>query len=264
MPRPARRALLLALLAPACARAEPGPGAQAAGGGAPAAPPQIERVTIGEGGPAFELVRVPEGGFWLGRAEVTWDEYLLYCNFDNSAPQGVDAVARPSKPLDTHPYDRRWGLGRRPAVGMSWTAARGYCEWLAARTGRPFRLPTEAEWELACAAPPGPLDAHAWHAGNSGGRTQEVGKRLPDARGFHDLLGNLWEYCANPADPAQPEVAVLRGGSWRDPASALSPAARLVFDEDWVLRDPNFPPGVWWVPEGDHLGFRVLLPESPR
>lgn len=229
-----------------------------------AAAPQIVSVPIADTGVSFELVRVPEGGFWLGRTEVTWDEYLLYCSFEQDPPEGVDAVARPSKPLDTHPFDRRWGLGRRPAVGMSWSAARGYCAWLSARTGRTFRLPTEAEWQLACGSAPAPLEAYAWSASNSGGRTQEVGKRLPDPRGFHDLLGNLWEYCDNPADPAQPEIAVLRGGSWREASTDLTPAARLVFDEDWVLRDPNFPPGVWWVPEGDHLGFRVLEPDPPR
>lgn len=258
MPRLPRTAWILALLGAACAEGEPEDPAAAA-----AAAPEIVKVAIGASGVSFELVRVPEGNFWLGRTEVTWDEYLLYCGFGDAPPEGVDGVARPSKPLDTHPFDRRWGLGRRPAVGMSWSAARGYCAWLSAQTGRSFRLPTEEEWLLACGAAPAPIDAYAWNAANSGGRTQEVGKRLPNARGFHDLLGNLWEYCANPADPAQPETAVLRGGSWQEAGSALDPAARLVFDDDWVMRDPNFPPGVWWVPEGEHLGFRVLQPDSP-
>ena len=40
--------------------------------------------------------------------------------------------------------------------------------------------------------------------------------------------------------------------------------ARLLFDENWTLRDPNFPPGVWWVPDGDHLGFRVLCEDLGR
>lgn len=256
-----RSACALALLGASCAEDEPG-------GAAPiASPPEIVKVEIGDSGVSFELVRVPEGNFWLGRTEVTWDEYLLYCGFNQAHPgaaDGVDGIARPSKPLDTHPYDRRWGLGRRPAVGMSWSAARGYCAWLSSRTGRQFRLPTEAEWLLACGAAPAPMDAYSWNAGNSGGRTQEVGKRLANARGFFDLLGNLWEYCDNPADPALPETAVLRGGSWREAGGALNPAARLVFDDNWTLRDPNFPPGVWWVPEGDHLGFRVLQPDPPR
>ncbi len=57
-------------------------------------------------GVAFEMVWIPEGGFWIGRTEVTWDEYLKYCDFGEreTVPPGVDAVSRPSKPLETFPY----------------------------------------------------------------------------------------------------------------------------------------------------------------
>ena len=74
------------------------------------------------------------------------------------------------------------------------------------------------------------------------------------------MLGNLWEYCANPWDPSEPDRAVLRGGAWKDPAATVSPMSRLRFDNDWILADPNVPAGIWWVPDGDHLGFRVLRP----
>ncbi|RMH03322.1 MAG: hypothetical protein D6702_06360 [Planctomycetota bacterium] len=209
----------------------------------------------------FDLIEVPEGGFWIGRTEVTWDEYLLYCDFERegAAPPGADAVSKPSKPLDWTPYDRDWGAGRRPAVGMSWNAARKYCEWLSLNTGRHFRLPTEEEWALACGrGGDGPLTDRAWYAENSGGMTQEVGRLAPNERGLYDMLGNLWEYCADAWSPEEPERPVLRGGSWKDPAERVTPEARLRFDDDWTLEDPNFPPGVWWIPGGDHLGFRVL------
>ncbi len=204
---------------------------------------------------AFELVPVPAGGFWIGRTEVGWDAYLLYCNWDGP-PDGVDAVARPSRPLDTFPYDRRWGTEGRPAVGMSGQAATRYCAWLSARTGLRFRLPSEAEWETACGAAPAKLNADAWHSGNSDGRTQPSGGKSGNAVGAQDMLGNLWEYVG--------DGSMLRGGCWRDPPESVSPAARLPFNEDWVLRDPNFPPGVWWVPDGDHLGFRVLCEDVGR
>lgn len=212
----------------------------------------------------FEMVWIPEGRFWIGRTEVTWDEYLQYCDFEESGkvPPGVDAVARPSRPQDdVTPFDRDWGTGRRPAVGMSWNAARNYCRWLSLNTGRTYRLPTEAEWRLACGeAPDGPLRDYAWYEANSDGMTHEVGLKKPNRYGLHDMLGNLWEYCANPFSPAEPERAVLRGGSWSDPAERVTPDSRLGFEEDWVLDDPNVPPGVWWVPAGDHLGMRVLRP----
>lgn len=207
----------------------------------------------------FEMVWIEDGAFWIGRHEVTWNEYLQYCNFQETdeAPLDADAVSRPSEPVI--PYDRDWGFGRRPAVGMSWNAARQYCRWLSLKTGHSYRLPTEQEWELACGdAGYEPFDDHVWHNGNCDDMTHEVGEKLPNASGLHDMLGNLWEYCGNPFSEGEPERAVLRGGSWKENAAQISPAHRLGFEDDWVLADPNVPAGVWWVPDGDHLGFRVL------
>ncbi len=209
----------------------------------------------------FDMVWIAEGGFWIGRTEVTWDEYLLFCNFeDQGVPPDVDAVSRPSKPLDdVTPYDRYWGLGRRPAVGMSWNAAQQFCKWLSMNTGHTYRLPSEAEWELACGeSAQAPLADYAWFGVNSEQMTHEVGGKRPNEFGLHDVLGNLWEYCRDPFDPSDPERAVLRGGSWFEAASEVTRSSRLGFDSDWVLADPNVPPGVWWVPDGEHLGFRVL------
>jgi len=213
-------------------------------------------------GITIEMVWVPEGRFWIGKTEITWDQYLPYCAFDDpdsAVPPDADAVSKPSKPLDVLPYDRGWGKGSRPAVGMSWNAAKHYCQWLSINTGRSYTLPTEAEWELACGPrPEGPLTQWAWCAENSGQMTHEVGQLQPNARGLYDMLGNLWEYCANPFAPDQPDRAVLRGGSWREPAREITPKKRLRFNNDWTLDDPSMPPGVWWVPDGDHLGFRII------
>ncbi len=206
----------------------------------------------------FDLVWVAEGGFWIGKTEVTWDEFLIYCAFDEVRPEGRDAESRPSKPLEVAPPDRHWGYGKQPAVGMSWNSAKKYCEWLSAETGRKYRLPTETEWRLACGDAGEDLGPNAWIVTNSDGQAHPVGLKEPNALGLHDTLGNLWEYCANPYDPEQPKRAVLRGGSWKDAPKTVTPDARLRFDNRWTLKDPSFPPGVWWVPDGDHLGMRVL------
>ncbi|MAE75254.1 MAG: hypothetical protein CMJ85_00050 [Planctomycetes bacterium] len=212
----------------------------------------------------FDMVWVPEGRFWIARTEVTWDAYLLYCDFDETGrvPPGVDAVAKPSKPLeDSHPFDREWGTGERPAVGMSRNGARKFCRWLTLNTGHTYRLPTEAEWELACGpAPVGNIGDYAWHMGNAEWMTHEVGSKKPNARGLHDMLGNLWEYCEGAFSAQELDRAVLRGGAWSSQPGDISPASRLGFDDDWILDDPNVPSGVWWVPHGEHLGFRVVRP----
>ncbi len=215
---------------------------------------------------AFDMVWIEEGNFWIGRSEVTWDEFLLYCDFEQKeeVPPGADAVSKPSKPLSWTPYDRDWGAGQRPAVGMSWNSAQKYCTWLSLNTEREYRLPSEAEWELACAgAPAGPLGDFAWYENNSDDMTHPVGEKLANAYGLHDMLGNLWEYCRDPFSDADPEQAVLRGGAWPEEAELVNARSRLPFDDDWTLDDPNFPPGVWWIPDGDHLGLRVLRP-GPR
>lgn len=209
----------------------------------------------------FDMAWIPEGRFWIGRTEVTWDEYLLYCAFEEGQglPPEVDAISRPSKPLATFPYDHDWGKGRRPAIGMSWNGAKKYCEWLSLVTGKEYRLPSEEEWRLACGdTPPDALKEHAWYDRNSAGQTQKTGLKKPNQNGLYDMLGNVWEYCNEPYDEKEPEWAVLRGGSFADQATDVTPDRRLRFDEFWNLADPNVPPGVWWVPDGERLGLRVL------
>lgn len=222
--------------------------------------------TIPGHGVAFDMVWIEEIGCWVGRTEVTWDEFLVFCAFDDlDADLDLDGVTRPSKPLEVHPFDRHWGVGRRPAVGMSRNAAEKYCAWLSGLTGRHYRLPTEEEWRAACGpGTPEPVSESAWCSENSGGRTQEVATLEPNASGLHDMLGNLAEYCSGAFAAEEPERAVMLGGSWRTPAAELSPGTRLGFDEDWTLDDPGFPPGVWWIPDGDMLGFRLLCEGDSR
>ena len=134
--------------------------------------------------------------------------------------------------------------------------------------GNGYRLPTEAEWEYACRAgsktlyPFGDgtekLNDHAWSDGNSDGKTQPVGQKLPNAWGLHDTLGNVWEWCSDwydgkyyatsprvdPPGPSGPWHRAIRGGSWGDAARYCRPAERF-----WFL--PGF--------QYDSLGFRVAV-----
>ncbi len=137
-----------------------------------------------------------------------------------------------------------------PVVNVTWDDAAAFCAWLSRKEGRRYRLPTEAEWEYACRAgtssryPWGDdeslRDEHAWTGANSGGGPRPVGTRNANAWGFHDMLGNVYEYCsdffeARPYDPADaidpkgPPAGtrrVLRSASWGTDPMHVRPAFR--------------------------------------
>lgn len=232
-------------------------------GDAPAPRGQDTTGTIPGTAVTFDLVYIPAGKpFYLGRHEVTWAEYQVFCDEYDNPPAGVDTVSRPSPPGHGVP-PLGLGAGRQPAMGLSWNAAKRYAEWLSAKTGLRYRLPTGAEWEFACRAGStsryyfGDSDTrladHAWFAENSGGMTKEVGQKKPNAFGLHDMLGNLCEYTA---DGTADGKAVLRGGSFADGPDRLACDARQEFLFRWVERDPQRPRSKWWAFDGP-TGFRI-------
>ena len=150
------------------------------------------------------LVIIPQP-FAVGKFEVTFDEWGA-CVAD-----GKCASAK----------DEGWGGGKRPVVNISWTEADRYTRWLAGKTGKPYRLPTEAEWEYAARAGAGrarffgikPEDVCDF--ANVYDKTAEkslefgmetlpcddgfdvtapVGSFKPNAFGLYDMLGNAWEW----------------------------------------------------------------------
>ena len=246
------------------------------------------------------LVRIRP--FWMGRTEVTWDEYDLFRkgavagelgNRDEFAGD-LDAITAPS-PLAPSAY-RDFGREGYPAVGMSHHAAMEYCRWLSHKTGKAYRLPTEAEWEYACRAgttsayffghEPRRLGTYAWFAANAGEKTHPVGKKKANPWGLHDLYGNVAEWCLDRYDrdayralplgrltlaPVQlPGVEryphVARGGSWADDADRCRSAARRASDPSWNRVDPDVPKSIWWVWDADFVGFRVVraVEEQPE
>jgi len=165
------------------------------------------------------------GLFWIGKYEVTFDEYSAFV-------LDIDEIKLP-------PSHEGWGRGSRPVINVSWDDARAYAAWLKEVTGKSFRLPTEAEWEYAVRAgttteyffgdDEDKLGDYAWYQDNSGGKTHLVGQKKPNSWGLYDMTGNVWEwveddwhknYKGAPPDgrawAGNPRGAerVIRGGSW--------------------------------------------------
>ena len=216
--------------------------------------------------------------FWMQTHEVTWDEYRLFM-FANQANEAahkdetVDAVSRPTRPYAEMSFGM--GLNGFPAISMTQHAANKYAEWLSAKTGEFYRLPTEAEWEYACRADgsSSPLDEIAWYAANSGGKYQKVASKKPNAWGLYDMLGNVMEwtldqYEAYSKEPAsnpwvvakQPYPHAVRGGSWNDPPDQLTCTARVASDASWKQQDPQLPKSIWYMTDAQWLGFRLVRP----
>ena len=243
--------------------------------------------------------RVRVEPFWMGKHEVTWDAYDIWSfsldigrrklnktsgtEFDKLA----DAVTRPTKPYT----DMTFGMGHDgyPAICMTQLAAKKYCQWLSAKTGRYFRLPTEAEWEYAARAgtttaysfgdDPKQLDEYGWHYDNSDDVTHPVGRKKPNPWGLYDMHGNVAEWCLdrhspdiyasfpagsvaeNPlAIPTKLYPRVVRGGSWEDDPKGLRSAARLGSDLFWKSQDPQIPQSNWYHTDALFVGFRVVRP----
>lgn len=235
--------------------------------------------------------------FWMSRCEITWDVYDTWAEGTDALRREflmlaaeprdalVDAVTKPTEPYTDMAFGM--GKGNQPAICMTDHAARTFCQWLTAKTGRYYRLPTEAEWEYACRAgsttaysfgdDPALLDEYAWHEGNSDGRYHEVGKKKPNPWGLYDMHGNVAEWTLDQYDPkvystrgdvtVQPLVVplkeyprVVRGGGWDDPPELLRSAAREGSSPDWKQQDPQLPQSIWYLTDALGVGFRVVRP----
>ena len=190
--------------------------------------------------------------YYIGRYEVTFDEYDAYCD----------------EPGASMPDASGWGRGDKPVINVSWEEAIEYCNWLSEnellakaydskgnlldKNGNKteditqvegYRLPTEAEWEYAARgghksrgdykySGSNNIDAVSWYKDNSNRETHEVGRKSSNELGLYDMSGNVWEWCQDAYDeefyddsPRDDPVNLgdfyyhaVRGGSWRNSA----------------------------------------------
>jgi formylglycine-generating enzyme required for sulfatase activity len=237
--------------------------------------------------------------FWMAKCELTWDAYDVWMSDLDVFARTVNKVAATTrdtiadefqKSQPTKPYtDMSFGMGkgRFPAICMTQHAARTYCKWLTAKTGRYYRLPTEAEWEYACRAgtstaysfgdEPDQLEEHAWFEDNSDEAYHEVAGKKPNPWGLYDMHGNVAEWVLDqhtpdgyPLDQLKKSNPLLiaktlyprtvRGGGWDKSAAECRSAARQGSEEDWIQQDPQIPVSIWYLTDALHVGFRVVRP----
>ncbi|WP_420457647.1 formylglycine-generating enzyme family protein [Neolewinella sp.] len=266
---------------------------------APALPAQVDTVRLPGTEVSFTMVPL-EGGvhtiegkkvrlspFAISSHEVTHEAYRVFQVRDNDTPLAAsedwdaDGWARPSPPY----LDLTYGMGTRggyPQVNTTQQAALRYCEWLYEKTGRFFRLPTEAEWEYACLAgeEPDPADLPdlAWLLENGEETYHKTGEKTPNAWGLYDMLGNVseWtldEYYEDYADrtgdgqdpwmrPDGKHSRTVRGGSFDTPTAEAGCRAREKSSPRWQARDPQIPKSIWWNVDSAFLGFRLVSPKK--
>ncbi len=229
--------------------------------------------------------------FYIGAKEVTWaeyDEFAFSIDLQRKRKLGLtgpkdagDVVSRPTPPY----ADESWGWGKdaQPVIGITHYSATKYCEWLSARTGKKYRLPTEAEWEYAARAgtktaygfgdDAASIGDYAWFKANSEEQPHLGGQKKANAWGLFDVHGNAAEwtrdlydatfYANSPADNPVNDTKelyphVVRGGSWDDEPARLRSAARRSSIEAWSRRDPQNPKSLWWHTDATFVGFRVV------
>lgn len=208
-----------------------------------------------------ETIETEVEPFWIAATPVTWAAYGIYAfNIDEVAGDEIDAASRPTRARlgADFPLDRGWGWGNRPAIAVTHQGAEGYAEWLSDKTGREYRVPTEAEWIHACRAggkesklDPEELEKHAWFKANSEEMTHPVGELEPNAFGVYDMLGNVTEW----VEGINGKPAVL-GGSYRTPAEKLSCTYRQTESPLW--QGLQFPRSPWWYTDAPFVGFRLV------
>jgi formylglycine-generating enzyme required for sulfatase activity len=244
-------------------------------------------------GPQREVTVSP---FWMSKYEITWDQYdawgeeidQLRRKLMNikAGPRDlvVDGISKPTEPYTDMSFGM--GTGDFPAICMTQHAARTFCKWLTAKTGRYYRLPTEAEWEYACRAGTetaysfgddvDELEEHGWFFDNAGDAYREVGQLKPNPWGLHDMHGNVSEWVldqyvedlygkqSTATDPLAVPLTlyprVVRGGGWDDDPEMLRSAARKASDPDWKKQDPQTPRSIWYHTDARSVGFRVVRP----
>ena len=216
----------------------------------------------------------------IGKYEVTNKEFLDFVKekgIEDDSNTWLDAK-REKDNARIYQENGTWkiekGYGNHPIVGVTWFGAVAYCEWLSQKTGKNYRLPTEAEWEYAARggtsypsynySGSNNLNEVGWSANNAK-NTYSVGQKKSNTLGIYDMTGNVWEWCSdwyeadyfkqfvnnksivrNPQGATSGKGKVIRGSSFRE-----KPSDCRVDYRAYRIRTLRF----------KDMGFRIVLEE---
>jgi len=218
-----------------------------------------EPITFTVSGVSFQMMLVEGGTFTMGgrdddpRArpwefpahEVTLSDYYIGVTEVTQELYKAVMSSNPSWFTSTNGYSTNL---KRPVENITFANAQSFITKLNQKTGKTFRLITEAEWEYAARGGrasqgymfPGSdnVDEVAWHSGNTDDITSPVAQKLPNELGLYDMGGNVEEWCAdwyglytdaaqtNPTGPTSGTTRVVRGASWDQAWYSCRPSAR--------------------------------------
>jgi formylglycine-generating enzyme required for sulfatase activity len=218
---------------------------------------RLRMIPIPKGEIEWEGKVHPIGELYFSETEVPWEVFDIWAfrldQTDEERARGVDAESRPSMPYGA--VDRGFGHSGYPAIGMTYHAAKTFCEWLSKKTGKRYRLPTVAEWRYAARASQAflpPMEDVAWVWENAFDKTHPVGKKAANPWGLKDMLGNAAEWCS------RGEEGVVCGGSFRDKAATVSWDLIQEQTPAWNETDPQRPKSRWWLSDAPFVGIRVV------
>lgn len=196
---------------------------------------------------SFKMIRVEDGSmgtFYIGETQVTQE---LWQALMGNNPSFFEGQKNPVETVSWYDICGKDGKGTDPNC---------FLYRLKQKTGKNFRLPTEAEWEYAAKggnkskdyiyAGSDDIDKVAWYDGNSKLSTHPVKQWSPNELEIYDMSGNVWEWCEDLYNPSS-SPRVLRGGSWYSDA-------RRCRVSDRIINDPGY--------GGNSRGFRLVLPQQ--
>lgn len=226
--------------------------------------------------------------FYMGKYEVTFDEFKTFVNetgyktdadkdggsnFWNSTKRKWEIKPGLNWKFNSQGHTLDIDEKRLPVIHISWNDTQAYIQWLNQKTGKTYRLPTEAEWEFAAK---GGMNSHgyvysgsnnidivAYYNTNSGKQPHSVGEKQSNELRIFDMTGNVWEWCedwydstyfagrpdldVNPSGGIPDRYRVIRGGSWNNPPVDCRVTSRRRITPDY---------------RSSRLGFRLVLPSK--